>query len=708
MVYKEKMKKYSIIVIGAGAGGLVVAIGAAKAGKRVLLIEKGKYGGDCTHFGCIPSKSLIASAEAAYTIRQSERFGLEGTKPFDRADRALDRVRSIVSEVAAHEDPPALQKLGVHTLTGTARFIDPHHLEVICPEGKEQTLYGKNIIIATGSSPLIPSIPGLEGTPFHTNETIFALEKIPKHLAVLGGGPIGCELAQAFRRLGAEVSLIHRRPFLLKKEEEEAQEVIAKKFADEGVQLYLDQTTERIAYEKGEFTLFLKKGQVNVDTFLVSVGRQPNVSGLQLEKAGVRYSEKGIPIDGYGRTNRSHIWAIGDVVGGAKFTHLAENHGRAVLFSLLSPFKKSISRQPIPRVTFTDPEVASVGLLEREVAHPREVAIYTIPFSQVDRAITADRTEGFVKVITKKMSSKIIGATIVGPRAGEMLGEISTAMAGKISLRKLADIIHPYPTYNQAIRKAADLWLIQTFLPFLKKFLKGFSLKRWLPILIILLFIAISYFTGVYKYISFETLQKQHRAMQSFVEVHPVATPVIYIAIYAFTAALCLPIGIILSLLGGFLFPIPWSTLYVVTGATIGSSIIFLAARSAIGDFLEKRAGPFLKKMEKGFKKNAWSYLLFLRFIPVFPFWLVNIAPAFFGVSFLTYLWTTFVGIIPGAYVFTQTGAGLGAIFASDQKFSINSILNIQLKIALVVLGIFALFPIVVKKILEKRKRRRK
>ncbi|MGC1878977.1 MAG: mercuric reductase [Rhabdochlamydiaceae bacterium] len=459
-------RSYPLVVIGAGAAGLVIAVGVAKAGKKVLLIEKGPYGGDCTNFGCIPSKSLIASANAAQVIRGGKNFGLEFSPPLVTAHPSLDRLRRIIEEVRSHTDPAPLAKIGVITLTGAAVFKDPHTLIV---NGEE--IFGKQIVIATGASPFIPPIKGLEKVPFLTNETIFDLKEIPISLAVMGGGPIGCELSQAFQRLGSHVTLIHSNKELLNKEEKSVQTEIASQFEKEGISLFLGTQIQEVHYQNERFQIILDTGEKMIThSLLVSTGRRPNVARLNLEAAGVHYSDKGIPVDAYGRTNRPHIWAVGDIIGPPFFTHWAENQARSVLTSLLLPFKKKLDlKQPIPRVTFTDPEVASVGLTEEQAAKIYNIATYHIPFTSVDRAITAGRTEGFVRIITKKWSSQILGCTIVGPRAGEMLGEITLAMHAKIPLRKLASLIHPYPTYNGAIRKAADLWLTQTVLSVFKR-----------------------------------------------------------------------------------------------------------------------------------------------------------------------------------------------------------------------------------------------
>lgn len=468
MTTSSNAKSYPLVVIGAGAGGLVIAIGATKAGKKVLLIEKGNYGGDCTNFGCIPSKSLIASGHSAAAIKEAKELGIEVSSQIIKTNKSLSRLREIVAEIRSHEDPEALNKVGLETLTGTAKFDGPNILRV-----NDNIIEAKQIVIATGSSPFIPPIKGLDRTPFLTNETIFELKEIPKSLAVIGGGPIGCELAQAFLRLGSKVSLIHSHTELLNKEEASTQKVIANQFKSEGMSLHLGVGVKKVTYQDVQFQIFLDNGGViESEALLVSVGRKPNVSSLNLAAAGVNYTDNGIPVDAYGRTNQSHIWAVGDVVGTPFFTHWAENQARCVLKSLILPFpfKKKIDKnQSIPRVTYTDPEIASIGLSEKEASQDYNIATYTVPFSQVDRAITTGQTKGFVKIVTKKWSSKILGCTIVGPRAGEMLGEISLAMYAGIPLRKLSALIHPYPTYNGAIRKAADLWLTQTILPIFKR-----------------------------------------------------------------------------------------------------------------------------------------------------------------------------------------------------------------------------------------------
>lgn len=472
--------KYDVIVIGAGAGGLVVAIGCAKAGKKTLMIEHGNYRGDCTNFGCVPSKPLITSADAAHHIKRSSDVGIELKDVKEQADPALERVREIVSFIRSHEDAEALKKHGIDTITAKASFKDSHTLITKDSDGKEQEVHGKKIIIATGSHPFLPPIDGLNETPYLTNETVFDLKSVPNRLFILGGGPIGCELAQVFQRIGSQVTLIHKHSQLLAREPEEAYTILMKAMKSDGVAFEMNAETKKVDFSNQEFTLLIeqegKDKEIKGDQFLISVGRRPNLEGLELDAAKVKYTDSGIWIDNYARTSSSNIFAVGDIVGPPYFTHRAENHGRAVLTSLLlpGPFMKRLDkRQPIPRVTFTDPEIASIGLLEKDAIEQfgdYGVATYKIPFSEVDRAVCQGRTEGMIIIVTKKWSSQILGATIIGPRAGEMLLELSVAIHAKFPLKKLAQIIHPYPTYNQGIRKAADLWLTKTILPSILKF----------------------------------------------------------------------------------------------------------------------------------------------------------------------------------------------------------------------------------------------
>lgn len=463
-------KNFSYIIIGSGSSGLVIAIGLARAKKDVLLIEKGNFGGDCTNYGCIPSKSIIASAKAAHFITSSKDFGIGLDLNSINLDNSLQRTRNIVEEVRSTEDKNALEKHGVTVLQGKALFLDKHTLNVETGKDSFQVL-GKKIIIATGSSPKIPEIENLHTVDYLTNESVFELKKIPQSLIVLGGGPIGAELAQTFQRLGAKVSLVHSHKTLLTRESEKTGKVLKETFENEGIQLFLSSHPKSIDKTSNGILLKVEENDskeirtIEAEKILIATGRKPNID-LDLEKASIDFTENGISTNAYKQTSQKHIYAVGDCSGPPFFTHLAEHQARTVLQSLLL-FRKKVDLQPIPRVTYTDPEVATIGLTEEE-ALPN-MKVYYLPFSKIDRAVCEGKTNGFITIVTKKWSSKILGATIVGPHAGELLMEIALAMKFNISLRKLNKVIHAYPIYSRGFRKISDLYLTETLLSLFKK-----------------------------------------------------------------------------------------------------------------------------------------------------------------------------------------------------------------------------------------------
>lgn len=469
------IKKYPFVVIGAGAAGLVTCLGLAKAGKKVLLIERGHFGGDCTNFGCIPSKALISSGKIAHYIKTAKDFGIKVENPLFTSNQSLDRTRRIIEEVKKTEDKEALEKQGVEVLVGKATFISPCLLSVETKTGNIE-IEAKKIILATGSSPKKPSIEGIESVDYLTNETVFDLKEVPKSLIVIGGGPIGSELAQTFNRLGTKVFHIHSHARLLTRESNRTAELLEKIFLEEKIDLFLNYKTDKIVKSPNGVILTITHKDthqvqtIEAEKILVAAGRAPNIFSLNLEKAKINYTEKGITTNAYKKTSQKHIYALGDCAGPPFFTHLAEYHARGVLQSLIL-FPKKIDDQPIPRVTYTDPEIASIGITEEEM-DKKKMELYILPFSKIDRAVCEGREEGFISIITKKWSSKILGATIMGPSAGEMLMEISTAMYFNIPLRKLNKVIHAYPIYCRGIRKESDLYLTQTLLPALKKVFK--------------------------------------------------------------------------------------------------------------------------------------------------------------------------------------------------------------------------------------------
>jgi pyruvate/2-oxoglutarate dehydrogenase complex dihydrolipoamide dehydrogenase (E3) component len=470
-VNPQPASRYNLVVIGAGPAGLIVAAGAAGLGAKVALIEKHLMGGDCLNVGCVPSKALIRSSRTVGDIWETSKFGVNvpnGTEvDFSAVMERMRRIRAGISDVDSvqrYQD-----KLGVDVFLGSGRFTGNSTIEVA-----GQTLQFKKAVIATGARARQPQIPGLQATGYLTNETVFNLTERPQRLAIIGAGAIGCELAQAFRRLGSEVVLLHKNAHILDKEDVDAAEIVQQAFVREGIQLVLESKIERVEQTNvGKVIYYQWQGQeasVTVDEIIVSAGRSPNVEGLNLESVGVEYdTQTGVFVNDNLQTTNPRIYAAGDICMKHKFTHAADFAARMVIQNTLFFGRKKLSALTIPWCTYTSPEIARVGVSEAEAeAKGIDIDTFLIPFSQVDRAIIDGEDEGFVKIHVKKGSDKILGATIVARHAGDMISEITLAMVNNIGLGKIASVIHPYPTQADAIRKAGDAYNRTRLTPFVK------------------------------------------------------------------------------------------------------------------------------------------------------------------------------------------------------------------------------------------------
>jgi pyruvate/2-oxoglutarate dehydrogenase complex dihydrolipoamide dehydrogenase (E3) component len=470
---------YDLVVIGAGTAGLVVAAGAAglDLGLKVALIEKHLMGGDCLNVGCVPSKCIIRSSRVVGELWGAKELGVIVPDTIEVDFPAvMKRMRRLRAGISHHDSATRFQELGIDVFLGNGRFSSRSTIEV---NGK--TLQFKKAVIATGARASRPPLNGIEEAGFLTNETVFSLTERPNRLAVIGGGPIGCELAQAFRRLGCEVVLFHRGDHLLNKEDADAAEIVQKTFIQEGIRLVLGAQVERVEKTSAGKEIYFKGNgnieSIAVDEILVGAGRAPNVEGLNLEAVGVDFdSKKGVKVNDYLQTTNPKIYAAGDICMDWKFTHAADSAARIVIKNtLFSPFglgRSKLSNLTMPWVTFTDPEIAHVGLSEED-AQRQGIAIATIliPLNQVDRAIADGETEGFIKIHHKQGSDKIVGATIVARHAGEMISEVTTAIVGKLGLSALSGVIHPYPTQAEGIKKAADAYRRTLLTPRTKRLL---------------------------------------------------------------------------------------------------------------------------------------------------------------------------------------------------------------------------------------------
>jgi pyruvate/2-oxoglutarate dehydrogenase complex dihydrolipoamide dehydrogenase (E3) component len=446
--------RYHLVVVGGGPAGLVCAAGAAGLGARVALVERELLGGDCLNVGCVPSKALLRSARAAQAVRAAGPFGVRAAGVEVDFPAVMQRLRRLRAGLAAHDSAERFRSLGVDVFLGEGRFVGRDAVEV---NGKR--LRFSRAVIATGARAARPDVPGLAEVGYLTNENVFALTALPRRLAVVGGGPIGCEMAQAFARLGSRVTLVQSGPRLLPRDEPEAGELIRVALAADGVAVLLGARLQRVERTEGDKSLHLADRAVTVDEILAAAGRRPNVERLGLDAAGVNFSEKGVEVDDRLRTSNPRVFAAGDVCSRYRFTHAADAMARVVLHNALIWSWARASALKIPWCTYVSPEVARVGLSEdeaRQAGLPVDVLVQ--PLEEVDRAVLDGESDGFVKVLLKKGTDRIVGCTIVAEHAGETIGEVSLAMTHGLGLKALAATIHPYPTQAEALRKLGDAY----------------------------------------------------------------------------------------------------------------------------------------------------------------------------------------------------------------------------------------------------------
>ena len=449
--------KADICVIGGGSGGLAVAAGAAQMGARTVLFEKGKMGGDCLNYGCVPSKALLAAGNAAAAFGRARRFGVDGADPQVAFQQVHDHVHGVIGAIAPHDSVERFQELGVNVQTQAARFTGP--AEVAGENGIR--VKARRFVVATGSSPGVPPIAGLDQVPFMTNETVFDRTELPDHLIVIGGGPIGIEMAQAHRRLGARVTVLEMFSVLVNDDPDLAA-VVKQRLIDEGVVLRERIAIDRIEPREGAagVAVVLKQGdleeRIEGSHLLVAAGRRPNLEGLDLAAAGIDHTPKGIKVDERLRSTNKRVFAIGDVAGGYQFTHIAGYHAGIVIRNALFRLPAKVDYRAVPWVTYTDPELANVGLTEKAACekHGDSIRILTWPFEENDRAQAEHETAGMVKAITDK-KGRILGAGLVGFHAGELLQPWVLAIGQGLKISAMANIIAPYPTMGEVNKRAA-------------------------------------------------------------------------------------------------------------------------------------------------------------------------------------------------------------------------------------------------------------
>ena len=465
---------YDLVVIGAGTAGLVTAAGAAGLGAKVALIEKHFMGGDCLNVGCVPSKALISAARVAATTRSAAEYGvvIDGHVQVD-FEYVMERMRRLRAQISPHDSVKRFTELGVDVYLGSGAFnSDGKTIRVL-----DQNLKYKKAVICTGARAVAPPVPGLEAAGYLTNESLFSLTTLPKRLAVIGGGPIGCEMAQAFARFGSQVHLIESGPRILGRDDLDASDAIARTFYEEGIQVSVNASIQQItSSENGKMIKATSDGinlDLEVDEILVAAGRAPNVEGLNLNAVNVDFDKSGVKVNDLLRTANSRIFAAGDICFPYKFTHSADFLARIVIQNALFFGRAKASHLLIPWSTYTSPEVAHVGLLPAQAeSHGIKIQTFIQEMKDVDRALLEGEESGFVKVHVKAGSDKIVGATVVGQHAGDLISEITVAMNNGIGLKGIGSTIHPYPTQAEAIRKLGDQFNRTRLTPFTKKLLK--------------------------------------------------------------------------------------------------------------------------------------------------------------------------------------------------------------------------------------------
>ncbi len=468
--------EFDICIIGGGAAGLVVAAGGSTLGAKVALIEKheGGMGGDCLHSGCVPSKTLLRSAKVAHQMRHADRYAISSVIPQIDIRKVMQRVAGVIASIEPNDSPERFRSLGVDVSFGAGQFTDANTFTL-----GSRKFTARNFVIATGSRPGVPPIPGLSDVPFLTNETVFKLNEPVPSMIVIGAGPIGCEMAQAFVRLGSMVTVVDLAPTLLPREDADLAAVIRAQMEADGIQFHLGVAPTKAEGKSGAISLWVKdkagrETQLTASHLLVAAGRKMNIEGLGLEAADVQVDNGRIVSDATLRTTNKNIYVCGDVAGSFQFTHMAEHHAGVVLRNILNPlpfkFAKAETRV-VPWCTFTEPELARVGVSETEAKQQNiPHRVYTFPFAEMDRARADGETDGFAKIITDP-KGVILGAAIAGPHAGELIHEYILAIAKRMTTNDLSGIIHVYPTLAQINRRVADQRRKESLTPTAKKWI---------------------------------------------------------------------------------------------------------------------------------------------------------------------------------------------------------------------------------------------
>lgn len=458
---------FDAIVIGGGSAGLTASGLAANFGARTMMIEKDRLGGDCTWTGCVPSKTLLKAGKVASQIREAAKYGLMNQDPGIDFKKVIEHVHKKREEIYAEADRPEIyEEMGIEVVYGDARFLDEHTVAIEGEDGSRREVSARYFFICAGSSPFVPPLEGIQKVPYVTSEALFEIEQLPEALIIIGAGPIGIEMGQALNRLGSHVTVLDMAGRIMTNDDPELAQMLQRVLEQEGLEFELGTRVQNVrkAGEQVAVTIASGRGQKTVkgDQLLLAAGRLASVEGLGLESAGIEYSSKGIAVNGKCQTNRAHVYACGDITGRYQLTHMSEHMAKVAVTNALVKYPVKIDAGHVPWVTYTDPELGHVGSTEEQLKQQGTAyETYRFPYSKIDRALTDSEAEGLIKIHAKKWNGKIHGVDILGVHAGELISEYALAMKNGVSLRNMADTIHPYPSYGLGARRAADQWYIK-------------------------------------------------------------------------------------------------------------------------------------------------------------------------------------------------------------------------------------------------------
>ncbi len=661
----SEKKNYDAVVIGAGSGGLTSAVGLSKIGKRVLLVEREHMGGECTNTGCIPSKALLHYAKQ---YQQATKITGHAVESETHRQEAFQYVRKVVDGILAEETPEHFAQMGIDVIMGEASFTGKCTIEV---NGKGYDF--KKAIIATGSAPRMIDIPGLDPDLILTNQNIFELHDIPKQLLIIGGGPIGMEMGQALAMLGSQVTIVDNGERFARLEDEAISPIIENRFRELGINILVNASVKKVDGEVAEVAVKEVGGgeaathleHIPFDKVLMAVGRTPNLPE-GLEKAGIAYTEHDIKVNHNWQTTNRHIYALGDVATRLKFTHVADDTARQVVTGIATKGLFGVREKAVPKVTYTDPEIAQVGLSwkQAQAEYPEDrIMRLEVPYSKSDRAKTDEATEGTLVVVAKRLSGEVLGANLIGASAGEIISLFTLAIDENISMWKLRSVIYAYPTHSLIVKKAGDAFFA-TQISSLKTDIFGLFKRNFTKIIALIFWAGLIYAFQNYKISNGLSYQDVAFSLLDFF-TSTMWGPIVYMGLYAIRPLILFP-ATIMTALSGALFGFWWGVIYTIIGENASANFAYAIGRFFGNSF--KLGNSIIGRWAEALRRKPFESVLFMRLFYV-PFDLTNYGSGILKIKWSAYFTATVIGIMPGLVTFVALGAAIDL-----EKFKENGI----------------------------------